>query len=390
MKVLVIHNHYQRWGGESAAASAQIALLRSAGHTVTAYARDNAEISEYRLLDKCAFFWRSFRSAATYRDLRRRIAHDKPDVVHIHNVFPLITPSAYIAAHDVGLPIVQTLHNFRLLCPNALFFTHGLRCERCMTGNTLHAIRHKCYRGSYILSALYAGVTGLHRARGTWGLIDRFVVLTEFTAQKLVDSGLTTHDRIRVLGNFLPEPLPQPGPSAREPYLVYMGRLSPEKGVETVIRAMAYTVGLRLLILGDGPQRDELADLVGKRGSSIEFRGHVTGDAKWEILRRAAAVVVPSECYENFPMTVLESYGVGTPVIASDLGSLPFVVQNGETGILFSPGDPRDLAQAITSIVDNPEWARSMGLRARQVVEKHYSSQAHYEQLMSIYSEVMR
>jgi glycosyltransferase involved in cell wall biosynthesis len=390
MRILVIHNYYQQWGGESAAVNAQVALLRRAGHTVVAYERSNAEIARFQSLRKCAFFWRSFYSHDTYCELRGMIACGKPDVMHVHNVFPLITPSAYLAARDAELPIVQTIHNFRFLCPNGLFYTHGHVCERCIGGDTLHAIRRRCYRDSYTLSALYAAVIGIHRLRGTWNLIDRFIALTGFTARKLAESGLTTPDKIRELGNFLPDPLPEPGPMIREPYLVYVGRLSPEKGIDIAIRAMAHITGMRLVVLGDGPQRSTLERLASEQGSHTEFRGHITGEGKWEILRQATATIVPSLCYENFPLAVLESYAVGTPVLASNLGSLPFIVRDDETGTLFAPGDPRDLGQAISQLVNDPKQARMMGERARKVAEQRYTTQAHYEQLMSIYSEVIR
>lgn len=388
--ILVVHNRYQQAGGERVAVEALLALLRQKGHRVTSYERDNAEIDSYGLPDKAVFIPNTIFSLRTYREVRELAARFKPDVAHIHNVFPLISPSVYKALADADIPIVQTLHNFRLLCPNALFYMHGHICERCIRGNTLRAILRRCYRESYSLSTLYAGVIGIHRLRGTWSLIDRFIALTEFTAQKLVDSGLTTPDRIRVLGNLLPDPLPAPDFGPREPYLAYLGRLSPEKGVSTVIGALAHTTGLQLLVLGEGPHRGALERLASEQDGHIEFRGHITGEEKWQILRHATATVVPSLCYENFPMAVLESYAVGTPVIASNRGSLPFTVGEGQTGLLFAPGDPSDLARAILELTDNPERARAMGKRAREMVEKRYSSQAHYEQLMSIYAEVIR
>jgi glycosyltransferase involved in cell wall biosynthesis len=240
------------------------------------------------------------------------------------------------------------------------------------------------------LSSLYAFTIGLHRRAGTFNLIDRFIALTEFTAQKLVESRLTTQDKISVLGNFLPDPLPAPGSfDKREPYVVYLGRLSPEKGVEILLDAVTGLPDLRVKIAGDGPQTGVLQTIARQRGlQQVEFLGGVAGDEKWELLRHATAVVVPSVWYEAFPFVVLESLAAGTPVVASNLGSLPYVVEDGKSGLLFRAGDNQDLQEKLAWLVLHPVEALRMGYYGRQIMENKNSAESHYDTLMEIYAEV--
>ncbi|MDI6695065.1 MAG: glycosyltransferase family 4 protein [Anaerolineales bacterium] len=387
MKILIVHNHYRQHGGEQVAVEAQIALLRKRGHRVILYIRDNTEIERNGLWQKATFPFETIFSWRTYREIQTLVSSENPDVAHIHNVFHRISPAVYRALKKTDVPIVQTVHNFRFLCPNALFYTHGRICERCKYGNTLYAVRWRCYRQSYILSALYGFAIGLHRRYGTFDLIDRFIALTEFTAQKLIESGLVPRDKISVLGNFLPDPLPRLGSfERREPYLVYLGRLSSEKGIDVLLDAIADWPKMELKIAGDGPQGETLRAKARQQGSRVEFLGYVAGEKKWELLRDAMATIVPSVCYEAFPLTPLESMAVGTPVIASNLGSLPYVVKDGKSGLLFYPGRSRDLQQKLAWLVAHSKEALAMGQFGRRMVEANYSAGIYYDQLMSIYS----
>jgi glycosyltransferase involved in cell wall biosynthesis len=392
MKILIAHNHYQQLGGEHVYVAAQIALLQQHGHQVVLYSRDNSNIQDYSLAEKALFFPRTVFSRETYKQIVRLVRRERPDVAHIHNVFPLISPAVYRALNEAGVPIVQTVHNFRFLCPNSLFYTHDQICERCKHGNTLHAIRWQCYRDSYSLSALYALSIGLHRHWGTFQMIDRFIALSEFAAQKLVEGDLSTREKIVVLGNFLSAPLPRPGTAERrEPYVVYIGRLSREKGARIAIEAMAGVPNLELKVLGTGPQAAELQELVRRCGlDNVMFLGYVAGEEKWHLLRHALATVVPSVCYENFPLAILDSLAVGTPAVASQLGSIPYIVRDGETGVLFHAGDSTDLRAKLAGLIDDPQRALAMGQRGRHFVEQQFSEAVHYRRLMAIYESVAR
>jgi glycosyltransferase involved in cell wall biosynthesis len=390
MKILVVHNYYQQPGGERVAVEAQTTLLREHGNRIILYTRDNAEIMHYRAWEKVTFFPETVFSRRTFQEIRDLVKAEQPDAAHVHNVFPLISPSVYRALKDAAVPVVQTVYNFRFLCPNGFFYTHGRICERCKYGNTLHAVRFRCYRQSHVLSALYALVIGLHRRWGTFSLIDHFIAPAEFTALKLVEGGLASREKISVLGYFLPDPPPTPGSfKHRKPYIVYLGRLSKEKGPWTLLEAMAGFPDLRLKVLGEGPLADSIREYIEEHHlTNIDMVGFVSGEAKRDVLREALAVVVPSGWYENSPFVVLEGLAAGTPVVTSNLGSLPSVVEDGKSGLLFRPGDSQDLQQKLAWLAAHSEEALAMGRYGRQVVETQYSAEAHYRRLMAVYAEV--
>lgn len=387
LRILQVHNDYQRRGGERTAIDAQTRLLRERGHTVLLYGRSNQEIGHFGLMEKAAFFPRAIYSRRTYAEIRALAAAERPDVAHVHNVFPLMSPAVYRALKDAAVPIVQTVYNFRLMCPNGLFYTHGQVCERCKHGNMLHAVRWRCYRNSYVLSGLYAASIGLHRRHGTFDLIDRYLAPTEFTARQLVEGGVTPEGRVDVVRYFVPDPLPELGPfEHREAHFVYLGRLSSEKGLWTLLAAIRHLPHVRLRMLGEGPLEGSIrAHLDDHHMSNVELMGFVDGQTKWDELRSATAVVVPSEWYENSPLSVIESLSVGTPVVASDIGSLPETVTDSETGLLFRLGDSQDLAAKLGWLAAHPKEAHAMGRRARQVAETLYSADRHYAQLLEVY-----
>jgi glycosyltransferase involved in cell wall biosynthesis len=386
LKVLVAHNDYQQAGGETAAVEAEVALLRARGHAVVYYARENAEIAHFSAATKAASVPATVYSRKTYRELRELVERERPDVAHVHNVFPLLSPSAYRALSDAGVPIVQGVHNYRFMCPNGLFYTHGGICERCIGGNTIHAVRLRCYRDSYAQSALYAMAVGLHRHAGTFGLIRRFVVPGSFTGEKLVESGIVPAERISVLDYFLPE-LPAPGSfSERPPHVAFLGRLSDEKGLWTLLAAMRDVPELGLKIFGTGPLNEPIRRYLARECvRNVEMCGFVSGEAKWEALRSALAVVVPSHWYDVSPLTVMESLAAGTPVIAPRHGNFPHTIADSRTGLLFRPQDSSHLRDKLAWLVEEPERALALGGQARRVAESRYNASTHYDRLLEIY-----
>ena len=391
MKILIIHNDYQIQGGETVVVNAEIDLMTRAGHDVRFYQRKNSEINRFRIPQKLSFFPNAIYSSFSYKEIRKIIKNEKPDIAHIHNVFPLISPSVYKALHDVHIPIVQTIHNVRFLCPNGLFYTHGSICERCKFGNTMYAIPLKCYRNSYTLSSIYAIGIGFNRRLGVFNLIDRYIALTEFSKNKFIEANFTDRRKISVLGNYLPKPLPTP--SHKKPtqtYIAFLGRLSSEKGLPVLIKAMALNRELTLKIAGVGPDAQHLDKMVEDlKIPNVQFVGSLSGEGKWDFLRNAICTVMPSVCYESFPLVALESMAVGTPVIASNLGGLPYIIEDGKTGLLFSPGDHLDLASRISELVNDPERTRMMGEECVQTINEKYTEAVHYRKLMEIYSQVL-
>lgn len=387
-RVLIVHNDYQLAGGETNAVRQQQALLEARGHSVYMYVRDNHEIAAYNVLQKALFFIMAFFSWRAYHELGKVVEQFKPDVAHIHNVFPLISPAAYWAIKQRGVPIVQTVHNFRFMCPNGLFFRDQKPCELCKTGNTSHAVRYRCYRNSRVLSALYASVIAVHRLVRTWRQIDRYIALNEFTLQKLIEGRISERDRISVLGNFPSVKIPRFETTLeRQPYVVFIGRLSPEKGVEVLINAASKVPELGVKILGDGPLKESLQERT-EHMPQVEFLGWIEGDQKYEILQGARALVFPSLWYENFSLVILEALATATPVIASNLGGLPFILEDGLDSLLFTAGDSNALAEKLEVALHEPDRLRSMGQYGLSTTLPRYTEATHYERLMQIYAEV--
>ncbi len=388
-KVLIVHNDYRQHGGERTWVDAQTNLLRQNNHEVIAYTRSSNDVDAFSLAQKIAFFPQAVYSRRTYREVRQLVETERPDIAHVHNVFPLISPSVYHAIKDAGIPIIQTIHNFRFLCPNGLFYTRGRICERCEYGNFLHAIRWRCIHDSVILSALYAFILGWHRRRGTFKLIDHFMVPAGFTVSKLVESGFCSLDQTSVLPHFTSGLLQRSSSSEEKGrHVVFLGRLSAEKGILTLIHAMRSLPNLQLRVLGEGPLGDVIHSYLQRhRITNVEMKGFVSGEAKWTELRTALAVIIPSECYEQSTFSLLEGSVAGTALVASNLGSLAQAVEHDQTGMLFRPGDAEDLAATLQWVADHPEEAHRMGANARRRAEVRHRDGVQYAQLLRVYQQ---
>jgi glycosyltransferase involved in cell wall biosynthesis len=384
MKVLLAHNYYQEPGGEDTSFAMEAELLAAAGHDVLRYTLHNDAINT---MSKLAVARRTIWNAETYRELRAIVRRERPAVVHFTNTFPLISPSAYHAAKHEGAAVVQSLRNYRLLCPNAQFLRNGAVCESCL-GRTIPwpAVRHGCYRGSRAGSAVVAAMLAWHRLRKTWTeAVDLYYTLTEFARRKFIEGGLPA-EKIAVKSNFI-HPDPGPGDGAGG-YVVFVGRLSPEKGIATLIAAWRQLAGdVQLKILGDGPQAG-LVEEAARNDARICWLGRRSFADVQGIVGDAACMVVPSLWYEGQPRTIIEAFSRGTPVIASRLGSMQEIIDEGATGFLFEPGNAADLAVTIS------QWFRDtsrhdMRTAARQEFEGRYAAPANYEMLMNLYRQAI-
>ncbi|PIK74093.1 glycosyl transferase family 1 [Methylobacterium frigidaeris] len=378
-RVLVAHNRYQVRGGEDAAVARDIAALERAGCAVEAVFLDNAAIaSGPARLRAAAAATHAPEGIARVMVAARRFA---PDVVHIHNFFPLLSPGIHAAARAAGCATVQTLHNYRLICANAFLMREGAPCELCVTGSPYRAVRFACYRGSRTGSLAVARMIDHHRRAGTWRRdVDRFVALTPFARERFVAAGFPA-EKIRVRPNGLPDP----GPPADGPRqgLLFVGRLSPEKGV-LVLAEAATRAGLRVTVIGEGPLAGALAGHPG-----LELTGTCAPDAVQAAMARAAALVVPSLWYEGLPMVVAEAYATGTPVVASRIGALAGLVADGVTGLLAEPGDAADLAGALGRIAGDPAAAAAMGREARAVYAREWREDVTTRALLDIYRDAV-
>jgi len=376
LRVLLIHNAYQLRGGEDSVVEAETALLRERGHHVQLWTRHNDEVNGMsRLSVASQTLW----SASTWRGVREQVASFHPDVIHVHNTLPLVSPSVFWAAEHAGVPVVQTLHNFRLMCPQATFLRDGRVCEDCL-GKSFPwpGIQHRCYRDSALQTAAVAATVSLHRAAGTWrNKVTRYIALNGFCRDKFIEGGLPA-DRIDIKPNFV-DRMQEPCWDGRGGGL-YVGRLSVEKGVSTLLEAMRQEPGHGVRVIGGGPLESDVQAVAGGA-----WLGPQPQAAVFEHLSRASFLVLPSACYEGFPRTLVEAYACGVPVIASKHGSLAELVEHGRTGLLVEPSSPTDLVQALRWARAHPDAMLAMGRAAREVYLQQYTPQRNASQLEDIY-----
>lgn len=391
MKILVIQNTYQQHGGEHVAAQQEAHILNAHGHTVIQYTRSNAELNALSLAGKLTMPLRMTWAQDTVRDLRALIEQHRPDVAHIHNTHFMVSPSAVHVCAEMGVPVVKTLHNFRLVCPAATLFRDGHICEDCLAKPVpLAGVVHGCFRGSRAQSAALAFSNGVHHYRGTWGLVSRFITPTEFVRQKMIQAGFDAQ-RISHKPHFLAvDPaLTPPDPNAPR-YLLYVGRLSPEKGTGVMLDAWRQLPDIPLKIIGDGPLMPQAqAALAENPTLQIELLGRRTPDEVNALMRNAAALVFPSECYETFGMVAVEAFAVGTPVIASGHGAPAELITHGHDGLHFTPGDASALAAQVRALWGSATYAE-MRHAARQTFLAHYTAETNYAQLMAIYAQALQ
>ena len=379
--VLLVHEYYQQPGGEDQVFAAESDLLEAHNLRVVRYTDHNDRIKDIGSLTLArATVWNN----TAYRDLRRLLRAERPQVVHFHNIFPLISPAAYYAARAEGVPIVQTLHNYRLFCTNALFFRDGHVCEDCF-GKTLPwpGVLHSCYRDSRAASGTVAAMLTAHRALRTWTkMVDTYITLTEFAREKFVRGGIP-EEMITVKPHFVD---PDPGPGdGRGGYALFVGRLSPEKGSDTLLSAWEHLGGKpRLKIVGDGPLAQRTAEAA-RRFPGIEWLGRRPLEDVYELMGGAAFLVFPSEVYETFGRVAIEAFAKGTPVVASKIGAIAELVEHGHTGLHFRPGDPQDLAAQVEWASRNPAVLERMRKAARAEFEARYTAGRNHKLLMEIY-----
>lgn len=381
MKILIAHNAYQHRGGEDVVVDAEIALLRDNGHEVSTYRRHNDELQDRPGSAITSAFW-SRRTAADVDDV---VAKNRPDVIHVHNTFPLISPSLYWTAARHKIPVVQTLHNFRMLCPQAMFLRQGKVCEDCMGKIPWRAVTRKCYRSSAAQSAVLSGMLFAHDTLGTFReKVTRYIVLNEFCLSKFVTGGLP-RERMRIKPNFVTHAPEAVAHDAERRGGLFVGRLSPEKGIDVLVQALgSLPRSLRVLVAGSGPLQESVQEFFGD-----DYLGFLSPSAIVRHMSEALYVVAPSTCYETFGMVAIEAFAAGTAVIASRHGGLGALVRHGETGLLVDPGNAHALAEALRWAQSHPQEMRRMGQAARAEYERHYTPQANYRMLMDIYHDAI-
>jgi glycosyltransferase involved in cell wall biosynthesis len=389
MKILIVHNSYRQFGGEDVVFRQESELLKRAGHRVITYLRHNSEEEKYRGLGRVKLLSKVIWARDTQQEIKSLLGREKPDLVHVHNTFVMVSPSVFSACREAGIPVVMTLHNYRLYCPAATFFRDGHICEECVDHSLWSGIGHGCYRGSHAATAAVALMLAVHRQRQTWSReVDYCIALTQFARGRFIRAGFPA-PKVLVKPNFV-----HPDPGVRDDsgdYAVFVGRLSPEKRLNTTLAAWTrLSKSIPLFIVGGGPQRAELEGQALRSGlRRITFLGHLPREEALAVIRGARLMIFCSEWYENFPVTIIESFACGVPVIGSRLGAMKEIVEDGRTGLLFSPGDAGDLADTVERAWGNQRLMASMSAEARQEYENKYTAAKNYPLLMDIYRRTL-
>ncbi|NNC90974.1 MAG: glycosyltransferase [Acidimicrobiia bacterium] len=392
MNILMVHNRYRFRGGEDVSTEAETAMLREHGHNVEPFSRDNRDIPELGGLE-----WGSVGPAlrlgaetvwsrSVHREVKALLRQRSFDIVHVQNSFPQISPSVLYAARSAGVAVVQSLRNYRLVCANGTFYRDDAVCELCM-GRAVGApaVRYECYQDDRVATGAVVALQSIHRLAGSWDRsVSVYIALSRFAAGKHIEGGVPA-DRVVVKPNFLADD-PGPGSGDRSGF-VYVGRLSEEKGIDTLLEAWE-SIPAPLTIIGDGPLA-HLVEQATARNPRIDYRGARSNTEAVEVLGSAQAAVVPSRWHEPFGRGVIEAYSRATPVIAARMGALPELVDDGRTGILFEPGDADDLVRAAERVLADPDPS-IMSQAARLEFEAKYTADENYPQLMGIYDQALR
>lgn len=385
MKILLVHNSYQLPGGEDQVFAQETDLLRSYGHDVLLYKASNDQVKgQNKLVLLANTIWNQ-RIHAELLGLMRR---EKPDVVHVHNTFQIVSPAIYYAANEAGIPVVQTLHNYRLLCPASTFFRDGHVCQDCLGKRIpLAAVLHSCYRDSRLASAGAAAMLATHNYKQTWSkTVSAYIALTGFARDKFIEGGFPA-EKIFVKPNYL-----QNDPGAGDGqgnYALFVGRVTAEKGISTLIEAWRQIGNdLPLQIAGDGPQAAEV-EKASREMENVTWLKWLPRPEILERMKNASVLILPSTWYEGFPMIIAEAFAVGLPVIASNLGSMSSIVDHQRTGLHFEPGNAAALAEAVRWWTTHPDEAAFMRSEARLEYETKYTAEENYAQMMNIYDSVL-
>lgn len=390
-RILLIHTRYRWRGGEDANFDAEARLLRERGHEVVEHVADNKTVLERGKLATLKALRQAAWSKTAYNDVRRVVEKSKPDIAHVHNFWFALSPSVLAACHDANIPVVLRLPNFRLICPGAFLLNRrGEICELCIGKNPWRGVLRRCYNDSYIATSAVARMLVANRRGGTWeNDVDLFLVPAAFSKDFFVRGGLPA-DKIAVKPNYVSDPFPDgPLPEKRGPVkALFVGRLSREKGVATLLKAWSLLSGdvdAELHIVGEGPERENLKRLAGD--TSIRFRGAVEPERIAEMIAGSSFLVMPSECYEALGLVVIESFSSGRSVVASRIGGPAELVRDGETGLLFAPGDSADLAHKLRKMISEPELRFKMGRAARKEYLALYTPDENYRLLIDRYKQ---
>jgi glycosyltransferase involved in cell wall biosynthesis len=388
MKILLVHNTYQQPNGEDVVFGQEGELLERAGHQVLTYCRSNSEIAGYSLLKRLALAGRTTWARDSRREIAALLHRQKPDLVHFHNTFPLISPAAYYACREAGVPVIQSLHNPRLVCPAATFHREHRVCQDCLGRKfAWPAVLHGCYRESRTQTSVVAAMLAIHWHVKTWErLVDCYIVFSEFYRRKFVEAGLPSEKTV-----IKPHFVEDHGVRQTEgSYALFVGHLRPEKGIDTLLEAWRELRHIPLMIRGEGLLSHKAHQLASESGGAIRLVPRLDRDELAGLMQAARFLVWPSQGYfETFGLVAAEAFSCGVPVLASRTGVMEEIVENGRTGLHFTPGDSDDLAAKVGWAWAHPEEMAAMGRAARAEYEAKYTAERNYAMLIEIYQRAI-
>lgn len=392
LRILQVHNGYQIPGGEDVVVANEKRLLEINGHKVFSYSRNNTELNEMNLLQKLLIPFTAVYSFKTYREVKRIIQEQKIDVVHVHNTLMVVSPSVFYAAFHCHVPVVQTLHNFRMLCPAGSFFRGDRICEECSDHGLSCSLKYGCYRNSKVQTFVSAAILKIHRLLGTYHKVN-FICLTEFNRQKLSQLNkkgkeVIDMNKVYIKPNFTFQDDVNFECSNELDYFLFVGRVEALKGIDVVIKAFEKMPDQRLVVAGDGPLMGEMKQYIKDHHiENVEFAGYLSKAQLQEKYRKARAVIMSSQCYEAFAMTIAEAYSYGVPVIAGDIGNLRNMVEENVTGIRFCYDSPEDLAEKVRQY--NVMNIEEMKNNAKEFYEHRLRPEDNYQILGKIYFDIL-
>lgn len=385
-KVLMAHNYYQVPGGEDTVFHNEVNMLEKNGHKVIKYTRYNDEIKG-GVLSKLKLGIDTIFSLKTYKEVKKLIDENDIDVVHVHNTLPLISPSIYYAARAKKVPVVQTIHNFRLLCPGATFTRNGEICEDCVSKGLEQSLKHKCYRGSLAQTFIMYAMLKFHRIIGTYNKIN-YITLTEFNKNKL-SSLVKDENKIRVKPNFVEKN--DKVERVLEDYFVYIGRLDEIKGINFLVEAWTeIDKNIDLYVIGTGPEEKKVKNFIEENNiTNIKLLGFMKREEAFKIIQKSRAIIVPSKWYEGFPMTIAESFSLGVPVIGSNIGNIESIIDDRTSGLLFEMDNKKSLKKIVENTFYNKEESKLLGENAYKAFKEKYTDIENYKNLKEIYIELV-
>tara|TARA_Y100001970_G_scaffold293548_1_gene441131 strand:- start:1538 stop:2698 length:1161 start_codon:yes stop_codon:yes gene_type:complete len=381
MKILLVHNFYKIRAGEHSVFQNEMNLLKDNNHNVITYHKDNKNINSF--FSKLDSFLNIVFSKKIYKEFNELLKKEKPDIIHVHNFFPLITPSVFFAAYDNKIPIIQTLHNYRHICPSAILMHKNKIYEKSITSGVFSTVFDKVYKNSYLGTFALAKMINYHKKKNTWNSkVNKFIALTHFSKSKFEEAGFLSH-KISVKPNFVFDI--KKDDIKKEKFGLFVGRIGEEKGIKILIEAWK-NINYPLIIAGSGPLENELKCLNQK---NINFIGNQDKKKIIELMNSATFLVIPSIWYEGFPMVILEAYSAGLPVIGSKIGSVGEVVNDNITGLHFEPNNSKDLSDKVNKLINNDSLLEKLSFNAREEYLNKFIPQKNYNELIHIYNEVI-